>query len=118
MSVTIKKYDSVNRQKVEKEVTEVDDSGWLLLTENTYYRRKNGVVVISFQITVPQTTAWTTLATLPEGYRPARATYGCLLRNNPTPGTPVPVMITAGGSVMTISNLSSTEYIGSVTFPV
>lgn len=53
----------------------VEDTGWQTWESFNYYRRKSGVVYVQIYKTVSLSSSWTTVFTLPAGYRPDRDLY-------------------------------------------
>ena len=53
----------------------VEDTGWQIWENFNYYRRKSGVVYVQIYKNVSLSSSWTTLFTLPAGYRPFADIY-------------------------------------------
>lgn len=102
-----------------------DDSGWIDLSP-IFYRKVGGIVYVSCYATYAGTLtggAWTTIATLPDGFRPSRRvdTSAVLGQNANVPGT-VRIQSSAYGGTVQVyasSTISSGTYVTfSISYPV
>lgn len=100
-----------------RELERGEDSGWIWLAANLYYRKKNGYVTIRFAVSGLTSDAWNTLGTLPDGYRPDYTVIYIGSNGGYSPSYDSLVNVLDTGEIRA-KPYGGTYAYGSVTFPV
>jgi hypothetical protein len=108
---------NTNTASIETINTKLSDSGWLTLTTNVYYRKKNGIVFVfftGFALTNSQDNA---VGTLPDGYTPSIAIVASLAATLDS-YVRIYCKISTAGTILVSSSSSSAYAYGMVAFPL
>jgi hypothetical protein len=92
------------------------DSGWVTISGVGYYRRQSGFVIVLVNGYSITTHTWTTLTTLPSGYRPAYALNATICGGDHRQYVGE-LQVTTGGVVRAYVNTTASYY-GQIIFPV
>lgn len=92
------------------------DSGWVTISGVGYYRRQSGFVIVLVNGYSITTHTWTTLTTLPSGYRPAYALNAAICGGDHRQYVGE-LQVTTGGVVRAYVNTTASYY-GQIIFPV
>lgn len=111
----MKIYDINNN---EYNLQEIEDTGWVQITDGIKARKRNEIVTLVFQVDISATSgAWVTLGTLPEQFTPNEVVFCILSVNTNNPQTQANIQITSYNEIRAIAGVTS-QYIGSITYPV
>lgn len=92
------------------------DSGWVTISGVGYYRRQSGFVIVLVNGYSINTRTWTTLTTLPSGYRPAYALNAAICGGDHRQYVGEVQVTTAG--VVRAYVYTTARYYGQIIFPV